>query len=79
MRFYLPAKPRDKVLVSLAACRVGQYRMFVFLALSHIKYSYFVSLSAEREEKTHMQKPTLSSLSLIQAFCQLFLLSILII
>lgn len=75
---YLPAKPRDEVLVRLAACCVGQYGVFVFLALSYIKYSYFVSLSAEREEKAHVQKQTLSSLSLIQAFCQRFLLSMLI-
>lgn len=76
---YLPAKPRDKVLVRLAACCVGQYGVFVFLALSYIKYSYFVSLSAGREEKAHVQKQTLSGLSLIQAFCRLFLRSVLII
>lgn len=49
VRSYLPAQPGDKVLVGLAAGSVGQYGVFVLLALRHVKYSYFVSLSAGGE------------------------------
>lgn len=49
VRSYLPAQPGDKVLVGLAAGSVGQYGVFVLLALRHVKYRYFVSLSAGGE------------------------------
>lgn len=49
MRSYLPAQAGDKVLVGLAAGRVGQYGVFVLLALRHVKHCYFVSLSAGGE------------------------------
>lgn len=49
VRSYLPAQPGDKVLVGLAAGCVGQYGVFVLLALRHVKYCYFVSLSAGGE------------------------------
>lgn len=51
VRSYLPAQPGHKVLVGLAARCVGQNGVFVLLALGHVKYSYFVSLSAVRGVK----------------------------
>lgn len=86
MSSYLPAQSRDKVFIRLAACCVGKYGVFVLLALSHIKYCYFMSLAARREGRkpittntTTTQKQiflvTIStSLLLFQGFSQHFIL-----
>lgn len=47
---YLPAQPRYKVFVGLAARCVGKYGVLVLLSLSNIKHCDFMSLTTGREE-----------------------------
>lgn len=42
---YLPAQPRDKVLVGLTPPGITQDRVLVLLPLRHVKHGYFVRLS----------------------------------
>lgn len=54
--FYLPAQSRDKVFISLAASCVGENGVLVLLALSHIKYCDFMSLTAKNVEETNQHR-----------------------
>lgn len=53
--FYLPAQSRDKVFIRLAASCVGENGVLVLLALSHIKYCDFMSLTAKNVKETNTE------------------------
>lgn len=52
---YLPAQPRDKVLVGLTTTGIRQDRVLVLLPLRHVKHSYLVSLTT-RGKEGHWEK-----------------------